>query len=106
MTNREIETSQDYGNVSFEQLNLNPEDFYDRMDRLINPRPLAPEVVLKELFLALHEQLLVRVGSVEMAENLNGNIPALLFRCRQELLSFRPPVSGKITLRPTAICAC
>ena len=75
MTNREIENSQDYGNLSFEQLNLNPEDFYDRMDRLINPRPLAPEVVLKELFLALHEQLLVRVDSVEMAEKFKREHP-------------------------------
>jgi len=78
MTNLEIEASQDYGNLSFEQLNLKPEDFYDRMDQLINPQPLAPEVVLKELFLALHEQLLVRVGSVEMAEKFKREHPGYI----------------------------
>jgi len=78
MTNQEIETNPDYGNISYEQLNLQPEDFYNRMEKLINPRPLPPETVLKELFRALHEQLLVRVGSVEMAEKFKREHPGQL----------------------------
>lgn len=105
MTNLEIEASQDYGNISFEQLNLKPEDFYDRMDQLINPQPLAPEVVLKELFLALHEQLLVRVGSVEMAEKFKREHPGYIIPMPSGRPSFRPVVRGKITQHPTAIYA-
>jgi len=75
MTNQEIETDRDYGNISYEQLNLQPEEFYNRMEKLINPRPLPPEAVLTELFRALHEQLLVRVGSVEMAEKFKREHP-------------------------------
>lgn len=68
MTNQEIQESQDYGNFSLEQLKLQPEKFYDRMESLINPEPLDPEIALKELYRALHEQLLVRVESVEIGE--------------------------------------
>jgi hypothetical protein len=68
LSNREIQNSEDYGNFSLEQANLPPEEFYDRMEQLINPEPLDPETALKELFQALYEQLLVRVGSVEMGE--------------------------------------
>ena len=78
MTNQEIEANPDYGNVSFDQLNLKPEDFYDRMERLINPRPLPPEAVLRELSRALHEQLLVRVASVEMAEKFKREHPGYI----------------------------
>ncbi|MDD8020483.1 MAG: hypothetical protein PHU81_04750 [Acidobacteriota bacterium] len=75
MTNGEIELSLDYGQISFEQLNLQPEDFYNRMEQLINPRPLAPEAVLSELFRALQEQLQVRVASVGMAEKFKKEHP-------------------------------
>ncbi|MCR4396196.1 MAG: hypothetical protein NUW07_05630 [Candidatus Saccharicenans sp.] len=68
MSNREIQESSDYGNYSLEQLGLDRELFYSRMERLINPRPLDPETALKELFQALYEQLLVRVESVENGE--------------------------------------
>ncbi|MCX8159653.1 MAG: hypothetical protein N3G18_01820 [Candidatus Saccharicenans sp.] len=68
LSNREIQESPDYGNYSLQQRNLEPELFYDRMERLINPRPLDPETALRELFQALYEQLLVRVESVENGE--------------------------------------
>lgn len=66
--NREIQESPGYGNYSLEQRGLNPELFYIKMERLINPRPLDPETALRELFQALYEQLLVRVESVENGE--------------------------------------
>ncbi|MGQ9800685.1 MAG: hypothetical protein ACUVRL_03345 [Candidatus Saccharicenans sp.] len=68
LSNREIQDSPEYGNYSLEQRGLSPELFYNRMERLINPRPLDPETALKELFQALYEQLLVRVESVENGE--------------------------------------
>lgn len=68
LSNREIQENPAYGNYSLEQLNLSPELFYNRMEKLINPRPLDPETALKELFQALYEQLLVRVESVENGE--------------------------------------
>ncbi|MGB9893973.1 MAG: hypothetical protein ACPLRA_06125, partial [Candidatus Saccharicenans sp.] len=68
MTNKEIQDSGDYGNFSLEQQELKPELFYQKMERLINPEPLDPEVALRELYRALYEQLLVRVESVENGE--------------------------------------
>jgi len=68
LSSREIQESQDYGLYSLEQRGLEPEHFYSRMEKLINPRPLDPETALRELFQALYEQLLVRVESVENGE--------------------------------------
>lgn len=68
LSNREVQESPSYGNYSLEQLDLSPELFYNRMEKLINPRPLDPETALEELFQALYEQLLVRVESVENGE--------------------------------------
>lgn len=68
LSNREIQQSPNYGHYSLEQRGLQPELFYNKMERLINPRPLDPETALRELFQALYEQLLVRVESVENGE--------------------------------------
>lgn len=68
LSNREIQQSPNYGQYSLEQRELRPELFYNKMERLINPRPLDPEAALRELFQALYEQLLVRVESVENGE--------------------------------------
>jgi len=64
LANEEIRRSPDYGNYSLEQERMAPEAFYDRMERLINSDPLDAESALRDLFRALHEQLLVRVESV------------------------------------------
>jgi hypothetical protein len=68
LTNTEISNSQDYGNYSLQQQNLNPQVFYDTMDRLINPQPLDPMVAYKELHEAIHERLRARVKSVDNGE--------------------------------------
>ncbi|HOW25032.1 MAG TPA: hypothetical protein PK711_05115 [Bacteroidales bacterium] len=57
-----------YAPFSLEQQNMNSEDFYRAMERLINPEPLDPEEALTDLVSALHEQLLVRVKSVANGE--------------------------------------
>lgn len=69
LANRRIADSADYGNFSLEQKNMERDVFYDTMERLINPEPLDPETALRDLFRALHEQLLVRVESVANGED-------------------------------------
>lgn len=78
LANRQIQQSREYGSFSLEQRGLQPELFYDRMERLINPRPLDPETALRELFQALYEQLLVRVESVENGERYMRAHPGLV----------------------------
>ena len=68
LRNAEIAANSDYGNVSFAQKGMASADFYDTMERLINPKPLDPEIALSDLFKALHEQLIVRVESVANGE--------------------------------------
>lgn len=53
---------------SMEQARLAPEDFYARMERLINPRGLDPEAAYAATLEALMEQLETRVTSVENGE--------------------------------------
>ena len=68
LRNAEIAASPDYGNLSLVQKGMASADFYDTMERLINPKPLDPESALGDLFRALHEQLIVRVESVANGE--------------------------------------
>ncbi len=53
---------------SAEQANLSPEDFYARMERLINPKGLDPEAAYEATLAALMEQIETRVTSVENGE--------------------------------------
>jgi hypothetical protein len=53
---------------SLQQKGMKSEDFYHAMERVINPKPLDPETALLDLVKALHEQLMVRVNSVETGE--------------------------------------
>ena len=68
LTNREIAASPDFGDFSLQQRGMAGPDFYAAMERIINPDPLDAEAALEDLFRALHEQLLVRVGSVANGE--------------------------------------
>ncbi|MBV5315174.1 MAG: hypothetical protein JZU47_17860 [Prolixibacteraceae bacterium] len=53
---------------SLQQKGMNSDDFYHTMERVINPKPLDPEMALLDLIKALHEQLTVRVTSVDNGE--------------------------------------
>lgn len=75
LNNLEISQNPHYGNYSLEQLALEPEAFYHKMESLINPEPLDPETALGELFQALYEQLQVRVESVENGEKYMRSHP-------------------------------
>lgn len=68
LTNREIAGSADYGDFSLQQRGMAGQDFYAIMEKLINPDPLDARAALEDLFQALHEQLIVRVGSVANGE--------------------------------------
>ena len=68
LTNREIAASPGPGDFSLEQEGMAADAFYARMERLINPDPLDAVAALEDLVRALHEQLIVRVGSVANGE--------------------------------------
>jgi len=53
---------------SLQQKGMNSAEFYHTMERIINPKPLDPEIAMLDLIKALHEQLLVRVTSVNNGE--------------------------------------
>ena len=68
MHNHELSATEGYIPYSLQQRKMATDEFYHRMERLINPRPLDPETELLDLIQALHEQLLVRVTSVANGE--------------------------------------
>ena len=68
LTNAEIAASPEFGDFSLQQERMAGDDFYAAMEKLINPDPLDAEAALEDLFRALHEQLIVRVGSVANGE--------------------------------------
>ena len=68
LTNEEIAQGPDYGNFSLRQKGLAADEFYDAMERLINPEPLDAVSTFRDLFAAFHEQLVVRVESVANGE--------------------------------------
>jgi len=74
-SNEELSSKEGGWGGSLEQFKMPSEEFYDRMEGLINPSPLDPEVALRELYRALHELLLVRVEAVEMAEKFKRENP-------------------------------
>ena len=68
MKNEELMASSGFAPFSLQQKNMEREAFYLSMERIINPKPLNPEVALQDLIQALHEQLQVRVNSVANGE--------------------------------------
>jgi len=68
LPNNELTEEAGYIPYSLQQRDMNPEVFYNTMERLINPEPLDPESALLGLIEALHEQLLVRITSVANGE--------------------------------------
>ena len=68
LTNKEIRQHPDYKNHSAQQYKLGIDGFYDRMDRIINPRPLSASGLYAERLKALYELILERVDSVKAGE--------------------------------------
>ena len=75
LTNQEILLAHGYGDVSLEQADLGGAEFYGRISRLINPRPLSPEREYHALHEALLAQLELRVTEVQAAEEILSASP-------------------------------
>jgi hypothetical protein len=73
LSNEEIARHPQYGDFSLDQAKLGIEDFYDRMDDVMSPRPLDPMRAMKEAILALEEQVKTRVTSVENGRKWQNN---------------------------------
>jgi hypothetical protein len=68
LTNDEIRKSGNYRNYSTRQYKLGLQGFYDRMDSVINARPLSPTHAYRERMKALYELLQERIDSVAAGE--------------------------------------
>ena len=66
--NRELQSSRQYPRFSKAQYEGTADDFYDRMEGLINPRPLDPAEVQVSLVDALEEAVKRRITSVDNGE--------------------------------------
>ena len=75
LTNEEIARSPDYGTYSLEQWKMASDAFYATMEKLVNPDPLDAESAFRDLFRALHEQMIVRVESVAVGEKYMSTHP-------------------------------
>jgi hypothetical protein len=67
--NRDIGDSHGAPPFSMEQYELGTDGFYDRMEALINPRPLDPRAMMSTLVDALNESVQRRVNSVQNGED-------------------------------------
>jgi hypothetical protein len=65
LTNAEIAKNPDYGDFSLDQSQLSAQDFYDRMDDVMSPAPLDPQLAMEDAISSLDEQVKTRVTSVE-----------------------------------------
>jgi hypothetical protein len=68
LNNYEIRHHPDWGNFSTEQYQLGTEGFYRRMDRVVNPTPLPPDVAQRAILDAFFELVQERVDSVAAGE--------------------------------------
>ncbi|MEM1032101.1 MAG: hypothetical protein AAGN82_17255 [Myxococcota bacterium] len=65
LTNVEIAAHPGYGDYDLEQYALGVDGFYDRIDRILSPRPRDPRQAFLETITALEEQVTRRVVSVD-----------------------------------------
>jgi hypothetical protein len=73
--NNQMTSTSGYIPFSMQQRDMGSDDFYNIMERIINPEPLDPEEALDNLIKALHEQLLVRITSVANGEEYMQSHP-------------------------------
>ena len=65
LTNAEIGNNAQFADFSLDQSQISVEEFYDRMDDVMSPEPLDPVKAMTDAIESLHEQVKVRVTSVE-----------------------------------------
>lgn len=68
LTSEEINANAGMIPFSLQQKGMEQALFYHTMERIINPKPMDPEMALLDLVNALHEQLNVRITSVSNGE--------------------------------------
>ena len=107
LDNDALAHSNDFARFSRTQYEGSKDDFYDRMDRLINPAPLDAGVRLKSLIDALEESVRKRVLSIDNAEAYwaGGNHGPVVDAGRATRSS-RPRARGRTSPRRRATCAC
>jgi hypothetical protein len=76
LTNAEIAKDPQYGDFSLEQTTLNVQDFYDRMDDVMSPKPLDPARAMEDAITDLDEQVNTRVTAVENGRKYQDKSPA------------------------------
>jgi hypothetical protein len=72
LNNAEIAKHPQYGDYSTEQSQISVEEFYDRMDDVMSPDPLDPVRAMTDAITSLHEQIKIRVTSVENGRKWQG----------------------------------
>ena len=75
LDNSEVSGDIDYGDYSQEQWSHGKDGFYEAMDVLISPKPLAPEKALDATIDALEQQLLRRLESIDAVEDWRAKNP-------------------------------
>lgn len=75
LKSNEINAGSGLNPFSLQQKKMDANTFYHTMERVINPKPLDPEVALLDLIQALNEQLIVRITSVANGEEYMKSHP-------------------------------
>lgn len=75
LDNDAINASIDYGDQSVEQWSWGKDGFYEAMDKLISPAPMAPEKALDATIDALEQQVSRRVESIDGVETWRKSNP-------------------------------
>jgi len=80
MKSNEITANRGLNQFSLQQKKMDGNTFYHTMERVINPKPLDPEVALLDLIQALNEQLIVRITSVANGEEYMKSHPGAVIQ--------------------------
>ena len=75
LKSNEINANSELVSFSLQQKGMESAKFYHSMERVINPKPMDPEMALLDLINALNEQLNVRVNSVGNGEEYMKSHP-------------------------------
>lgn len=78
LTNEEIKNSPEYGDFGLDQIEHSADDFYDRMDEILSPKPRSAEQAMLETFAALEEQVRGRVLSIKNGQDFIKKHPDVI----------------------------
>jgi hypothetical protein len=78
LTNAEIARDPQFGDFSLEEASLSEQQFYDRMDDVMSPEPVAPVKAMESAIADLEEQVQTRVVAVENGRKYQDKDPAVV----------------------------